>query len=339
MSDPILELLAAPPNPSMSVDEEAVHAGGRRRVRRRALRRTAVGVAGVAGAAAFAFAALGTGADRDALPAGPSPSIGAAGRVSAEVLDGRYAVEVVPGAPSGQPNVVFYAVEGGRRQQLAGSDASPDVVSMGTGSGAEGVMLGTAPADATAFLTVTRDGSSRGGITTDHQPLPGTRYQAVALDFDVATDVDGYVNTIWIDDAGEVRSANGSLLPSVPIAGGDRFFVARDAEVMGVFMADGSGGSTRPLSSGESTTMGYGQKPDGGDWTWRSLSLLPAGAKDVAFEWDAQTVLGLTTVTLGPSGEVLAWANASSPASGPGPRVTSVSWTDEGGTRHTDPVE
>ena len=64
MSDPILELLAAPPSPSMSVDEDAVHAGGRRRLRRRDLRRTGIGVVGVVGAAAVAFAHPGLGPGR-----------------------------------------------------------------------------------------------------------------------------------------------------------------------------------------------------------------------------------------------------------------------------------
>lgn len=339
MSDPILELLAAPPNPPMSVDEDAVHAGGRRRLRRRTLRRTGIGLVGVVGATAIAFSTLGSGVGGEALPAGPSPTIASGFRVSAELLEGRYAVEVVPDAPSGQPNVIFHSVTNGERQRLAGSDASPDVVSMGTGSGAEGVMLGTAPAVATAFLTIVRDGSGSGGQQWDDQPLPGTDYQAVALRFDDPKDVDSYVDTVWTNADGEVRSATGLLLPSVSIGGGDRFFVARDANVMGVFVADGSGGSTRPLSKEATTTMGYGEKPDGGDWTWRSITLLPRGATDVSFTSDAMTVVAGTTLTLTATGEVVTWSDTSSPGNGPGPRVTKVSWTDEAGTRHTDVVE
>ena len=129
MSDPILELLAAPPNPSMSVDEDAVHAGGRRRVRRRALRRTAVGVAGVAGAAAFAFAAIGSDCDRaSTLPAGPPPAVSTVGRISVELLDGRYAVELVPGTSANQPLVAFHAVRGGERYQLGTSSTMPEMV-------------------------------------------------------------------------------------------------------------------------------------------------------------------------------------------------------------------
>jgi hypothetical protein len=336
MSDPILELLAAPPSPIMAVDESAVHAGGRRRLRRRTLRRTGIGVAGLVGAAAIAFGTLGAGPGGEALPAGPSPTTSSTFSAVADVLDGRYAVKVVPGAPSGQPNVVFYAVRDGKRQQLAGSDASPDVVSLGTGSGADGVMLGTAPADATAFLTITRDGT-QGGIQTDHQPLPGTAYQAVALKFDDPKEVDAYVDTFWTNSLSEVRTARGSLLASVPTNDGDRFFLAREASTMGVFMADGSGGSTRPLTTGDSTTMGYGQKTDGGEWSWKSVTQLPKGSRDVSFEWaDASRTTDVTTGSLG-TAEV-AFASATAPAAGSGPTVTSVSWTDTAGTRHTEAV-
>lgn len=74
MSDPILELLAAPPNPAMSVNEDVVRAGGLRRLRRRTLRRTVVGVTVFIGAAAVAFSALGAGTAHDTLPAFPTPT-------------------------------------------------------------------------------------------------------------------------------------------------------------------------------------------------------------------------------------------------------------------------
>ena len=337
MSDPILELLAAPPSPTMSVDEDAVHAGGRRRLRRRNLRRTGLGAGAAVAAAAIAFTTLGGGLGGEALPAGPPSSVSSGQRVSAALFDGAWSVEVRPGVPADQPNIVFYQGSGGSRQQLAGSSADANVVSMGTGSGAEGVMLGTAPADATAFLTVTRDGTN-GGIHSDQQPLPGTDYQAVALKFDDPKEVDRYVDTIWMDGNGRVSSANGVALPSSKIDDGDTFFVARDSGVMGAFMADGSGGATRPLSTSATTTMGYGQKADGGDWTWTSVTLLPPGATDVAFTW-TNAPSTKEPATSSPDGMTIAWATASAPGAGSGPTVTSVSWTDEAGTRHTEAVE
>lgn len=338
MSDPILELLAAPPAPVMAVDETAVHAGGRRRLRNRNLRRVGLGAGAAAAAAAIAFTALGSGLGGEALPAGPSTSVDAGRRVSAALFDGAWSVEVRPGVPADQPNILFFKGSGASRQQLAGSSADAGVVSLGTGSGAEGVMLGTAPADATAFLTVTRDGSGSGGQQWDQQPLPGTDYQAVALRFDDPKDVDSYVDTIWTNALGEVRSARGELLPSIPANDGDRFFLAREAGTMGVFMADGGGGSTRPLSSGQSTTMGYGQKEDGGEWSWKSVTALPEGAKDVRFEWtNASRTTEITQRSLG-TAEV-AFASASAPAAGSGPLVTKVSWTDTAGTRHTEAVK
>lgn len=336
MSDPILELLAAPPSPAMSVDEDAVHTGGRRRLRRRNLRRAGLGAGVAAAAAAVAFAVVGGPIGGTALPASPSPTAPSGLRVSAPVLDGRYAVEVVPGAPADQPNVVFYKVVDGKEERLAGSSADASVVSMGRGTGAEGVMLGTAPAGATTFLTVTRDGT-KGGIQTDQQPLPGTDYQAVALTFDDPEEIDSYVDTIWMDPDGRVHSANGTVLPSTKIADGDTFFVAKDSGVMGAFMADGSGGSTRPLSTEPSTTMGYGLTTDGGDWSWTSVTLLPAGATDVAFTWSSAASTTEPT-TASPDGMTVAWATATAPGAGSGPTVTSVSWTDEAGTRHTDAV-
>jgi hypothetical protein len=58
MSDPLLDLLATPPAPSMTVDEDAIHRGGRRRVRHQRATRgvvaavVACGLGGVAWAAA-----------------------------------------------------------------------------------------------------------------------------------------------------------------------------------------------------------------------------------------------------------------------------------------------
>ncbi|GGB72616.1 hypothetical protein N798_11485 [Knoellia flava TL1] len=337
MSDPILELLAAPPSPAMSVDEDAVHTGGRRRLRRRNLRRAGVGAGAAVAAAAIAFTTLGSGLGGEALPAGPSTSVDAGRRVSAALFDGDWSVEVRPGAPADQPNVMFYKGSGTSRQQLAGSSADATVVSMGTGTGADGVMLGTAPADAEQFLTVTRDGTT-GGVEQDTKPLPGTDYQAIALRFEVPAQTENYVDTFWTNAVDEVRSARGELLPSVPTNDGDRFFLAREAGTMGVFMADGSGGSTRPLTTGESTTMGYGQKPDGGAWSWSSVTLLPEGARDVRLEWaNASRTTDVTVRSLG-TAEV-AFAKASGPGAGSGPIVTTVSWTDTAGTRHTEAVE
>ncbi|EAQ00002.1 hypothetical protein JNB_07524 [Janibacter sp. HTCC2649] len=342
MSDPILELLAAPPNPSMVVDETAVYAGGRRRLRRRTLRRSAVGVVGVVGVAAIAFGALGTDFGTDALPAGPSPTASSSGRVSAELLDGRYAVEVIPGAGKDQPNVIFSSITNGKRTQLAGSSASSDVVSLGTGSGADGVMLGTAPAGATGLLTITRPSSggirpSSGGMTTDQQRLPGTDYQAIALDFEKVGDVSNYVDTIWMNTSGEVRDARGNRLPSTAIGTGETFFVAHDSGVMGVF--NPGGGSTRPLSDGQTTTLGTGEKADGGPWAWRSVTLLPEGSKEVSFEWvNADSGAG-DVITKPIPGGVVAWAQASAPSTSTGPTVRSVTWLDVVGTRHTEVVK
>lgn len=340
MSDPILDLLAAPPSPALSVDEQAVYAGGRRRLRRRTLRRTGMGVVGVVGAAAIAFGALGAGIDNDALPSGPSPSASSSAHVSAELFDGTYAVEVIPGAPADQPNVKFYRVENGKRTYLAGSSVTSDVVSLGTGSGADGVMLGTAPADLAKSLTIAP--GAKGGMRQDEALLPGTDYKAYALTFDDPSDVEKYTGTIWMDDTGSgvVRDAMGNRLPSVTVAGRDTFFVAREAGVMGAFNPEG--GWTKPLASGGlSTTMGTGKKgPSGGSWTWRSVTLLPAGARDVAFTWvndDYHSQVNLETL---PDGEgVVATSDATGPGSGTGPLVTSVTWLDKAGTRHTEAGE
>ena len=82
--------------------------------------------------------------------------------------------------------------------------------------------------------------------------------------------------------------------------------------------------------------MGYGQKPDGGGWTWQSATLLPAGARDVAFVWaDAQTTTDASLQSLGTRREV-AFGGGHGPRRELGPAVTSVSWTDAAGTRHTE---
>lgn len=339
MSDPVLELLAAPPSPSLSVDEHAVYAGGRRRLRRRTLRRTGIGVVGIVGVAAIAFGALGTGVGTDALPAAPTPTASSSGRVSAELLDGRYAVEVVPGAGKDQPNVIFYAINNGKRTQLAGSSVTPDVVSLGTGSGADGVMLGTAPADLAKSLTITP--GAKGGVQQDEAILPGTDYKAIALKFDDPSDVNTYRGMIWMDDAGSgiVRDAMGNRLPSTKLADRDTFFVAPDAKVMGFFTADG--GSLKPMAADEPmTTLGSGRKDAGGDWQWHSYALLPQGARSIDFTWTGTDYHSQVFVDTLPDGAgVVAFADATGPGAGTGPLVTSVTWVDKAGTRHTEAVK
>ncbi|KGN33943.1 hypothetical protein N802_07355 [Knoellia sinensis KCTC 19936] len=339
MPDPILELLAAPPSPSLAVDEDAVYAGGRRRLRRRALRRTGLGVVGVVGAAAITFGALGSGVRNDALPAVPSPSVSVGKPVSATVLDGRYAVEVIPGDTGDQPNVTFYKIEDGKRTQLAQSLVDSTVVSMGTGTGADGVMLGTAPVGLAKSLTSAPE--AKGGIQQDDAPLPGTEFKAYALKFDNPADVGTYRDTFWMDDAGSgaVRDGMGNRVLSTRLAETDTFFVDRESGVMGVFTRDG--GSMKPLTREEAiTTMGYGQQHDGGDWTWRSVTLLPSEARNIEFSWAADNYHSEVFTESLPNGtEVAAFADATGPGSGAGPRVTKVTWTDEAGVRHTEEVK
>lgn len=336
MSDPILELLASPPSPSLSVDENAVYAGGRRRVRQRALRRTAFGVAGVMAASAVAFAAIGPGFGGEALPAGePSVSAQKPHATSALVLDGTYAVEVITGAAPDQPNVKFYKVDNGKRTYLAGSLVDPTVVSFGTGTGADGVMLGTAPADASKFSNLA---DAPGGFSMDQQLLPGTDYQAVALKFDDAKDVDTYKDTLWMSDNGDglVRDGMGNVLPSAKVVD-DTFFVDGEQRTVGVFTRDGA--YTKPLTGGETTTLGYGERANG-QWSWRSITLLPAGATKVEFTWSGAQQHTVAHVTpLDGLNRVVVTADATAPESSSGPIVTKVTWTDAAGTRHTESAD
>lgn len=338
MSDPVLELLAAPPSPSMSIDENAVYAGGRRRVRRRALRRTGFGLGAAAAATAVAFALVGPGVGGDALPADrPSQVEGAGKAVSALVLDGHYAVEVIPGAPADQPNVKFYSVKDGKRSLLAGSSADATVVSLGTGSGAEGVMLGTAPADLAKSLTIAP--GAKGGSQQDEAPLPGTDYKAYALKFDNPADVETYQGTIWMGDTDSavVRDAMGNRLPSTKIGATDTFFMDRANKVMGVFTPDG--GSTKPLADDPVQTLQYGQKPDGYAWSMTTVALLPLGVTDASFTWTgAIKEGGVSTISDPALNASIAWGSVSGSSTGSGPSVTKVTWTDRAGTRHTEPA-
>lgn len=58
MSDPVLDLLAAPPVPPMAVDEEAIRSGGRRRVRRQRAVRSVATIAAVGAIGGLGWAAL-----------------------------------------------------------------------------------------------------------------------------------------------------------------------------------------------------------------------------------------------------------------------------------------
>jgi hypothetical protein len=331
MSDPqgyddIHDLLVRSEAPDMRFDLDGAVRQGKRV---RAVRRVAVAVGGLAavGAAAVAFGALGPSIGNDALPAGPSPSVTTTGRVSAELLDGRYAVEVIPGAGTDQPNVIFYKVDGAKRTRLAGSSAAPDVVSVGTGSGADGVMLGTAPATATGFMTATTD--VKGGLTTDAAPLPGTDFQALAIRFDTAAEVDRYVTTYWLDESGSVHSGAGTILPSAAIPGAqERLFVDRENRQMGSIGS--GGGSLTPLT--RDPWLGTGEKSEIDGWTWRTTVLLPRGAHDVSYHWASGATPGKVTVLPLDGESVAVTGTATAPAASTGPTLDRVDYTDEAGT-------
>ncbi len=335
MSDPILELLAAPPNPTMSVDETAVYAGGRRRLRRRTLRRTAVGVVGVVGVAAIAFGALGAGVDNDALPATPSPSI----RTSAELFDGQFAVGTSD--LGGSTSITFSSLVNGSFKLFGATEPVPNAVwffPKDAGSTprdmGDGVILGTAPANATAFLTY--GVWDQGASTMDRQPIPGTDYQAVAIDYEDFQDINGYVTTYWRDDRATVRDGAGVIMPSGQIPGStDVAFVDRTQGQLGIFGSEGTS-SLRPLSAvGPVVT---GDQDDKGTWNVRATAVLPVGAHNPSFTWKIGTGAAATVVALGQAG-VVASATAEAPGSSAFPAVTSVAWTDAAGTRHTDVVK
>ena len=336
MSDPILDLLAAPPSPPLSVDEDAVRVGGRRRLRRRAVGR-AVGVSGLLAASALAVATLGSGlGNRPLPPAGGSSTTQSTTVTSAELFDGAYAVEIVPGVASGPSTVNFYTVVQGKRTRVDTARASADGVVMR--SAGDGVLLGVAPARMSRSLSISPD--AKDGSQGDQAALLGTDYQAVALKFDRPDDVATYKDTVWMDATGPsaVRDSRGTEVPSVALTATDTFFIAREAKTMGVFTADG--GSLKPIPTGSgSTTFGYGQKEGDVPWQWRTVTVLPKGARSIDFTWsrtDAHSPVSLHT--LPGTGEVVATADATSTGE-LSPLVTRVSWTDSAGRDHTDKVD
>lgn len=323
--DDIHDLLVRADAPEMHFDLDGAVRQGKRV---RAVRRVAVAAGALAavGAVALAFGALGSSIGNEALPAGPSPSVTTTGRVSAELLDGRYAVEVIPDATTNQPNVIFYRVDGGERTQLAGSSAAPTVVSVGTGSGAAGVMLGTAPATATAFLTATTNG---GGWTTDFAPLPGTDFQALAIRFDTPSEVDGYVTTYWLDESGRVHSGVGTILPSAAIPGTkQRVFADRENRQMGSIGS--GGGSLSPLT--REPWLSTGEKSEIDGWKWRTTVLLPRGAHDVTYNWAPGATPGQVDVLPLDDESVVVSGTAAAPATSSGPTLDRVDYIDAAGT-------
>lgn len=82
MSDPMLELLAAPPSPPMSVDEDAVRLGGRRRLRRRRTLQYAAAAITVCALGGVGWVALPTAQSSLTSPAAGPPSTSATGAPS-----------------------------------------------------------------------------------------------------------------------------------------------------------------------------------------------------------------------------------------------------------------
>lgn len=302
MSDPrefddIHDLLMHTDAPKMHFDvDRAVRQGKRVRTRRRFA--LAGGAVAVIAAAAVSFGTMGAGLDGDTLPAGPSPS--SSGRVSADLLDGRYAVEVVSGAAKEQPNVTLHSVTDGKRTQLAGIRATPQVVSVGrTESDADGVMLGVAPARATQFSVVA--GGAQGEISVDTQPLAGTEFQAIAIAFENATEAAKYSDVIWLDDKGIVRDSGAGPVSSALIPGTrDRVYADSGLWRMGVFSDDG--GVAGPLFKLPETVgvVQRGKRDEATNtWTWTAtIALLepPSTTPDLDLTWTPGTNAGAQVV-------------------------------------------
>ena len=297
--DDIHDLLVRADAPKMHFDlERAVREGRRVRTRRRVA--FAGGACAAVAAAAVAFSTIGPGLDHDPLPAGPSPSASTSGRTSADLLDGRYAVEVVSGATNDQPNVILYSVRDGKRTQLAGTRAAPPVVSVGrTEADANGVMLGVAPARATHFDVVA--GGAQGGISVDRQPLPGTEFQAIAIEFANATEASKYNDVIWQDDKGIVRDSGAGPVVSALIPGTrDRAYADGDLRRMGVFSDEG--GVAGPLFDLPETVgvVQRGKRDEATNtWTWRAtIALLTTSSPDPDLDltWSAGTIAGKQVV-------------------------------------------
>ena len=269
----------------LGIDPGEVMAAGTRLVRRR--RATRGGAALVtAGVLALAgWGALGAPAPGgQALPAGEaSPSVSASARVNAafptDVGGVRYVVEV-DRRPGAQPNVRYLAEKAGSRTQVGGAQVDltrATTTPVGSGTGAERVLLGLLPAHATASFMMQKEGST-GGLRTEVQPLPGTAWQAVMYTFDSPSfGPTSYETTYWSDAAGVVRDGMGEVVPTGRLSGGAVVFVDTARSALGVFDDGQTALADRRPDPRRLRLLSVGRGQDG-TMAVRDVALLPPGA-------------------------------------------------------------
>lgn len=329
MSDPILDLLAAPPSPSLSVDEGAVYAGGRRRLRRRTLRRTGIGVVGIVGGAAIAFSAMGAGVSDDStLPAGPSPAVSASSEMT-PLAGGRFAIQILN--TDGVPLARLAEVTDGQANEVATLPVHPDRIALDVASAQDGLMIGLVPARAvsTSFTTSGRNGSS----STTLVPMPGTKYQAVVLDFEKAFDVPEMPTALWVDDQGQVYDIDGSKAPSVTIPGTkDHAFFTHRSRQIGVVEPDGWHVKDFPSDWLPNMQTQFQQT---GVWRTRAIVRVPINSpQSVSMSWDGAT--SESEVGILPLGDS-PWAIVVGTVDGRA-KLTSLTYQDEAGEEHRSAV-
>lgn len=332
MSDPVLELLAAPPSPSLSVDEHAVYAGGRRRLRRRTLRRSAVGVVGIVGVAAITIGALGAGVDNDSLPAHPSPTASSSfPREMTTVVKDRYAVQIQHREK--ESFALLFGLTNGAPDELATLEVRTNRISLDVASAKDGLMIGVVPAEAKSALFTTS--GEYGGHSTTMVPMPGTGYQAVVLDFEKPFAQPEMPRAIWVDEQGQVFDVDGSKAPSATVPGTkDHVFFTHLSRQIGV-VEPGGNWYVKDFTSDWLPSI-QTQFQQTGVWRTRAVVRVPMNSPQaVSMSWKgAESEWDGGVLPLGDS----PWAMVVGTVDGKA-KLTSVMYQDEAGEQHQSEVK
>jgi hypothetical protein len=340
MSDPVLELLREPVAPHMSVDEDAVYAGGRRRVRRRAIQR---GVAGVAAAGVVAFAVTAWWPDGSShtarLPAGtlsvPNPA----------PTDTRWSTQLGL-SNADEPSVVTV--------QLAAQDMSLRVY-VGRDSTAIGPQIATIAAITPIEPHVVRTASDQWfvilspltvrnvsaqaeglGLTSSAHELTELGLRVEVAHTEKPATVDRLAPLTWLSGQGRYVSSTGEVadrgslgMPTETLTA----YVFEELGIYGVAWSDRAVTTSRSFWADGVPVISYGVPAQNGRPAgWQVTVFLPLGTEN----------LSLTTAP-GTSQDARAYSylkgylvvsTTISGGSSTGAPVSEISWTDSSGVDH-----
>lgn len=335
------DLLGATEAVEPDVDVEALVASGHRARTNRAVRRVALGTAGVLAVGAVLWTGVGPSTTNGNPPVAATPSP-VSSMVPADPLSTTFDLSD-EGMGKSDPAIesIRVAVQPSGTQVDVTVTVTTQVATMERGfrvpagqawhvAWDKRLAIGILPDRALWFDTQQDSGK---GVYSGQQALVGIGATAFWEYFEESGGPGTIRGLVWQRPDGAVRDTEGDTVPSATVAFADTScLVYRDValDVFGIRPRDGGGYTTAVGKPSGMLHGGVGRK-DGSTWTWTQAGVLPAGSSDISVTLvGADGAWGSAPMTDG-SVAVVAMVRGTDK----GDIVKSLSYTDASGTRVT----